>query len=241
MNIQRLQRLIEILKTVPDNKFNINAWQSECGTVACAIGWALLDKDFNDQGFVYNSRNPHDLAAPSIVGKDLSAIESICYFFDIDKKTARNIFYSSGYMHSNPSVRQVIMKLENLIKKQAVCVYAMDSSGKILTVSRKTDPNDIGLPGGKVDLGEPFVDAAIRETLEETGYDISKTICPTPIHVGMCGEYKTHTYFALLTREVLTNRQHVDDHETGVVAIQDPWNILYGSFAEYNKQVLMKM
>jgi 8-oxo-dGTP diphosphatase len=41
--------------------------------------------------------------------------------------------------------------------------------GKILAVSRKNNPNDFGLPGGKLDPGETAKDAIIREIWEETG------------------------------------------------------------------------
>lgn len=38
-----------------------------------------------------------------------------------------------------------------------------------LAVSRKYDKTDFGLPGGKIDPGENFLDCAIRELFEETG------------------------------------------------------------------------
>lgn len=45
-------------------------------------------------------------------------------------------------------------------------------NGLILAVSRKNNPNDFGLPGGKVDPGETSDQALIREILEETGLEV---------------------------------------------------------------------
>jgi 8-oxo-dGTP pyrophosphatase MutT (NUDIX family) len=40
--------------------------------------------------------------------------------------------------------------------------------GYVLAVSRRNDPHDLSLPGGKVEPGERPIDAAVRELWEET-------------------------------------------------------------------------
>ena len=45
-------------------------------------------------------------------------------------------------------------------------------NGLILAVSRKNNPDDFGLPGGKVDPGETPEQALCREILEETGLEV---------------------------------------------------------------------
>ena len=59
----------------------------------------------------------------------------------------------------------------------AVRALITDEEGKILILKRsvdsKTNPGRWELPGGKVDQGEPFDKALIREVLEETQLNIS--------------------------------------------------------------------
>lgn len=53
---------------------------------------------------------------------------------------------------------------------KSACVVVYDSlTDKYLTVSRKDNPKDPSFPGGKLDEGETFKGAAIRELGEETG------------------------------------------------------------------------
>lgn len=53
--------------------------------------------------------------------------------------------------------------------KQAAICLIMTHDGMVLSVTRKTDPNMHGLPGGKVDPGETPKQAAARELSEEVG------------------------------------------------------------------------
>ncbi len=45
-------------------------------------------------------------------------------------------------------------------------------TGYVLAVSRKGDPNNLGLPGGKVEPGEIPWRALHREVMEETGLEV---------------------------------------------------------------------
>jgi len=50
----------------------------------------------------------------------------------------------------------------------SVNVIVTDDDGRILLI-RRTDNGNWAVPGGAIDLGESMVDAAVRETAEETG------------------------------------------------------------------------
>lgn len=61
-----------------------------------------------------------------------------------------------------------------------------------LAVARRNDPNDWGLPGGKVDdTDKTEADAAIRECFEETGLTISNL---KEIYRGDCGGDEAVTF-----------------------------------------------
>jgi len=50
----------------------------------------------------------------------------------------------------------------------SVNVIVTDEDGRILMI-RRTDNDNWAVPGGAIDLGESMVDAAVRETAEESG------------------------------------------------------------------------
>jgi 8-oxo-dGTP pyrophosphatase MutT (NUDIX family) len=67
-------------------------------------------------------------------------------------------------------VRHVLNENEG---KRAAIVYIVNDDGLVLSVSRKDDETQIGLPGGKVDVPETPYQAAKRELEEETGLKAS--------------------------------------------------------------------
>lgn len=115
----------------------------------------------------------------------------------------------------------------------------------ILAVSRKNNHDDFGLPGGKLDPGENFKEALIREVMEETGLTV---VGLEPVYGAYCGTPGRHvvhwtmTYLCRVTGEINTK-------EAGLPRWVDPNRIIVNkgvpcSFAEYNIQMfkfLIKM
>ena len=56
----------------------------------------------------------------------------------------------------------------------SVNVVVADDAGRILLI-RRTDNGNWAVPGGAIDLGESMIDAAVRETREESGIDCEIT------------------------------------------------------------------
>ncbi len=87
-------------------------------------------------------------------------------------------------------------------------VFALIINGdKILSVSRKNNHADFGLPGGKLDPGEGFKEALIREVMEETGLLVTAM---EPVYGAYCGTegiHKVHwtmTYLCRVSGEINT-------------------------------------
>lgn len=104
------------------------------------------------------------------------------------------------------------------------------STDKVLGVSRKDDPYDFGLPGGKVDAGETLHEALIREVREETGLQVSTAI-PIFAQIDVTGYYTT-TFLTTVEDGVMVTQ------ETGVVDWKDVEELKNsGSFQKYNSRL----
>jgi ADP-ribose pyrophosphatase YjhB (NUDIX family) len=113
--------------------------------------------------------------------------------------------------------------------KVSAQVVLINQQGLVLGVSRKNDHYDFGFIGGKMepeDNGDAMV-TAIRETLEETGLNISNLRLILAIHKD---GYMSYTYLADYEGEINHNEPHV-------VKWLPMERLVNGSFGKYNKLV----
>lgn len=119
--------------------------------------------------------------------------------------------------------------------KTAVCVL-LEKDGKFLSVSRKNDHTDFGLPGGKLDFGETLIQCAKREVLEETGYELDISPYNPFMKLDENGVF-TITFKANFTTDNPT-KQSTCEKETGLVSFVNKEQLYSGSFGDYNKAML---
>lgn len=111
--------------------------------------------------------------------------------------------------------------------KKAVCGLLFHNN-KILSVSRKENHNDFNLFGGKLESGETWEQALIRECYEETGCNVN--IIPV-YYEAMCDDTLVRTYICVATDWDFD----YPERDLAVVKYLAPSKLTKGSFGDYNK------
>lgn len=156
ITVARLQTLVDFLKTVEPNRFDLDYWRNrpdldnllrvdanhsaaivtdeelknECGTTACAMGWACTIPEFQQSGLIYqmdnncgcticyNTDNPKELPnhANTLAAK-YYGVDAIKLFFVFNSHhTAQLLFYPHNYQkEGDTSINEVIDRIEKFI------------------------------------------------------------------------------------------------------------------------------
>jgi 8-oxo-dGTP pyrophosphatase MutT (NUDIX family) len=141
---------------------------------------------------------------------------------------------------------EIIKAQESYPNRAACCLLIRESDGFILSVSRKNNPADKGLPGGKCEPEETYLEAAKRELFEETGYIADNlepvfsadgdTGCAIDIEnpkLNSKGKYPCNS----ITFIAKTYKCQEDTNESGAVEWVHPSRVCSGSFAAYNTEL----
>lgn len=100
MHKDRLLMLANVLDNVTPEKFDLGCWrkQSECGTTACAVGWAMVTPAFNKLGltsYSYDYEEGIHLQIP-VYGEE-EGFNAVMSFFDITRDVAVYLFTYEFY------------------------------------------------------------------------------------------------------------------------------------------------
>ncbi|MFB8755785.1 NUDIX hydrolase [Streptomyces nigra] len=107
----------------------------------------------------------------------------------------------------------------------SVTAAARNGAGEVLLI-HKTDNDLWALPGGGIDLGESAPDAAVRETKEETGFDVEVTglvgIYTNPGHVMAYDDGEVRQQFSICFHARITGGELRTSSESKEVAFVNP-------------------
>lgn len=151
-------------------------------------------------------------------------------------------FLASDVCSAHPcSVEQLTTKATTMklqaSEKMAAGIFIMDQTGTILACSRKDARHLFGLPGGKLELGDTYFMAALRETREETGVTYSQDQL-TPVFMTLDGPVNFVTF--TLTDGLLANRPNINPGDgEGECKWISPYEFIVGAFPHYNSLLLM--
>lgn len=105
----------------------------------------------------------------------------------------------------------------------AVSVIVRDETGRILLIHR-TDNDLWSIPGGAMEPGESARQAAVRETQEETGYDVEITglvgIYTDPNHIIAYSDGEVRSQFSICLTGTVTAGQARTSSESSEVVWQ---------------------
>lgn len=126
MNTERLLILADFLETVPPYLFDMDRFgrfkneKRDCGSTACALGWATTIPSFNKEGFVAIGMilSPYWERRYSAMPyyHDREGFAAAEKFFDLDYRTTQELFGGSGTNYYTPN--HVAKRIRDVVKEE---------------------------------------------------------------------------------------------------------------------------
>lgn len=107
-DLRRLTELVNVvLPQVKDEEFNLFSWKSEsnCGTVACAVGHACLHPPFQKAGL---SLSFYEIPYPIYNG--VTGTSAVAQFFNLSAVEVEDLFFVQSYPNRKDTTKQEVMQ-----------------------------------------------------------------------------------------------------------------------------------
>lgn len=118
MNIERMEKVIQALESLPDERLDMGVWrrETECGTVCCAAGAYIMANPDADLVLVPYGP-PHDVRYSLSDRQGRWVWDAISLHFDIDERVANDLFsrHPSGSNLESPARLDVISNFRKAI------------------------------------------------------------------------------------------------------------------------------
>ncbi|MCY1206591.1 hypothetical protein D3C71_1823280 [compost metagenome] len=134
--VERLRTLYSVMAGVPTEKVYMSCWRTssagddrligDCGTSACAIGWACAYPEFQEQGLGYDTH----AGVPSFQGNlNWHAVMS---FFGVSESTADHLFQTDE--QGLVAKRGVLRRIRKLLLENGVITE--ERSGELVAMEQ---------------------------------------------------------------------------------------------------------
>lgn len=118
MNVERMRWLREAVEAAPEDRFDMDTWSNECGTVRCAGGWLCGDERAQAAGLTLERISLSKTMIPSYRG--WRCFDALALFLGLPLIDASRIFDNGEYDGDwrRISRARVLERIDSVIKER---------------------------------------------------------------------------------------------------------------------------